>query len=117
MANNDSLLARMDAQRKHWVDVPGGKRVQFMRPLETEFPGYRNGVTVEHVAACVCGWQGFTEADLVGAAHGSDAAVEFDPALWARAMRDSIDLMQPVAQASADAIGDHLKARDAAAKN
>lgn len=116
MANNDSLLARMDAQRTHWADLPDGKRVQFRRPLETEFGRFREGVGVEHVAECVCGWDGFTEADLLGAALGSDAAVTFDPALWSRVMRDRVDYMQPVAQAIAKAIGDHLQAKEAAAK-
>jgi hypothetical protein len=114
---SESLIARMDAQRTHWAELPEGKRVQFRRPLETEFGAYRGGVTVEHVAECACGWSGFTEADLLGAAIGSDEPVQFNAALWSRVMRDRVDFMQPVAQAIAKAIGDHLLAKDAAAKN
>jgi hypothetical protein len=112
-----TLLAKMDEQRKRWAPLPDGKRVQFRRPLETELGRFRGGVDVEHLCEYVCGWEGVTEADLLGPAIGSDSKVEFSPALWARLVRDRIDYVQPVAQAMVDAITEHLASKAATAKN
>lgn len=112
-----ALIARMDAQRTRWAQLPGGRRVQFRRPLETEFGKFRHGVTVDHLAEYACGWEGFTEADLLGAAIGSSDAVPFSPELWGRLVRDRLDYVTPVAQAIVAAVTDHLASRDAAAKN
>lgn len=115
--DDSALIAKMDAARARWVDLPGGKRVQFRRPLETDMGGFVGGVTVEHVCAHVCGWEGFTEADLLGAGIGASDAVRFTPALWARVVRDRIAYVQPVASAIAQAIQEHLVAMEAVAKN
>lgn len=112
-----ALIARMDAQRTRWATLPGGRRVQFRRPLETEFGRFRQGVTVEHLAEYACGWEGFTEADLLGAAIGSSDPVPFSPELWGRLVRDRLDYVAPMAQAIVDAVTEHLASRDAAAKN
>lgn len=112
-----TLLAKMDEQRKRWTALPDGKRVQFRRPLETELGRFRAGVDVEHLCEYVCGWEGFTEADLLGPAIGSDSKVEFSSALWARLVRDRIDYVHPVAQAMVDAITEHLAIKAATAKN
>jgi hypothetical protein len=114
---SQSLIARMDALRSHWVDLPGGKRVQFRRPFETDLGKFAGGVSVEHVCECACDWAGFTEADLVGAAFGSDAPVKFTPELWAHVVRDRIAYVQPVAEAVVKAITEHLAEMGAAAKN
>jgi hypothetical protein len=112
-----ALIARMDAQRARWVALPGGRRVQFRRPLETEFGKFRQGVTVEHLAEYACAWENFTEADLLGAAIGSSDPVPFSPELWGRLVRDRLDYVAPMAQAIVDAVTEHLASRDAAAKN
>jgi hypothetical protein len=112
-----ALIARMDAQRTHWAELPGGARVQFRRPLETEFGKFRQGVTVDHLVEYACGWEGFTEADLLGSAVGSSDAVAFSPELWGRVVRDKLDYVDPMAKAIVEAITQHLARRDAAAKN
>lgn len=112
-----ALIAQMDAQRQQWVELEPGKRVRFQRPLETEFYRFRLGVTVDHICEYVNGWEGYTEADLLGAAIGSSDDVEFDSALWARLARDRSEYIAPVARAIADAITAHLAAKDSAAKN
>lgn len=112
-----ALIARMDLQRTHWADLPGGKRVQFRRPLETEFGKFRQGVTVDHLVEFACGWEGFTEADLLGSAIGSSDAVSFSPDLWGRVVRDKLDYVEPLSTAIVDAITQHLARRDATAKN
>jgi hypothetical protein len=113
----DKLIAQLEEQRTRWADLPGGKRVQFRRPLETEFHTFRAGVDVEHVAQYVCGWEKFTEADILGAAIGSDASVPFSGKLWDRVARDRLDYVAAVATAIVQAITDYLAQRDATAKN
>lgn len=113
----DKLIAQLDQQRTRWAALPGGKRVQYRRPLETEFHKFRSGVEVDHVAEYVCGWEGFTEADILGAAIGGDQAVPFNARLWERIARDRLDYVAAVATAIVDAITDYLAQRDAAAKN
>ena len=112
-----ALLARLDEQRMRWADLPDGKRVRYRRPLETEFAKFRSGVDVEHLCEYVCGWEGFTEADLLGPAIGASDPVNFTPKLWERLVRDRIDYVQPVAQAMVQAITEHLEQREAIAKN
>jgi len=120
-----ALLARMAEQRAHWVDLPGaataagtpGRRLQFHRPPEVDLPTLMGGVMIEHVIQYACGWSGFTEADLLGAAVGSSDALPFDRALWAAWVRDHTDAVPPVAKALAEAVTAHLDARGAIAKN
>ena len=112
-----ALIARMDAQRSFWAALPDGKRVQMRRPLETEFGRFRGGVTVEHVAEYACGWEGFTEADLLGPAIGSSDPLPFEPALWARVVRDRVAYVKPAAQEMVKAIDAHLATRATTAKN
>ena len=112
-----ALIAKMDEQRARWVDLPDGKRVQFRRPLETEFGRFRGGVSVEHLCEHVCGWDGFTEADLLGPAIGASDVQTFAPELWARVVRDRVDYVKPLAEAMAASITEHLAAKAATAKN
>jgi hypothetical protein len=112
-----SLIDRMDAQRTHWAALPDGKRVQFRRPLETEFGKFRTGVHVEHLCEYAIGWEGFTEADLLGAAVGGSDVAPFSPELWARVVRDRIAYVTPLAEALVECIRLHLEAKDGAAKN
>lgn len=112
-----ALIARMDEQRTRWVSLPDGKRVQFRRPLETEFGKFRAGVGVDHLCEYACGWEGFAESDLLGAAVGASDAVAFAPELWARVLRDRIDYVPTLAQAIVTAITEHLDAKATAAKN
>lgn len=115
--SEDDLIAKMDAECQHWVDLPGGLRVRFQRPLETEFHKFRHGVTVDHLCEYVTGWEGFTEATLLGAGIGASDPLAFGPKLWARVVRDRVEYVAPVAQAIADAITAHLGTKDAATKN
>lgn len=112
-----ALIARMDAQRERWVDLPDGKRVKIQRPLEADFVRLRGGVTVEHVAEFAGDWAGFTEADLLGAAIGSSDALAFSPALWSRVVRDRVAYVGPVAEAIVAAITEHLQQQSDIAKN
>jgi len=117
MVDFTALIARMDAQRSRWVALPDGKRVQFRRPLETEFGKFRSGVGVDHLCEYVCGWEGFSEADLLGSAIGSSDPLPFSAELWARVVRDRLEYVRPVATEVVAAITEHLAEKDAIAKN
>lgn len=115
--NVQTLLAKMAGQREAWVDLPGGQRVQYRRPLEVDLPRLAAGVTPELVCEYVCGWDKFTEADLLGPAVGSSDAVAFAPELWAAYVRDRVDVLQIVARAMASTVTEFLLKRQAEAKN
>lgn len=110
-------MAALRAQRLHWVELAPGRRVQFRRPLEAEMHRFLGGVGVDHVCEYVQAWEGFTEGTLLGDTVGSSDVIEFDAALWAEYVRDHTSEVQAVAQAIAQAMQGHIKAREAAAKN
>ena len=93
----EQLLERMAEQRAHWASLPGGKRVRFHRPPEVEMPQLVGGITVDHLVQYACGWEGFTEATLLGASVGSADAVPFSRDLWAAWVRDNTDAIGPMA--------------------
>lgn len=111
------VLNALRKQRLHWVELGDGLRVQFRRPLEAEMRLLRSGVQVEHVCEYVQGWEGFTEATLLGEALGASDAVAFDADLWAEYVRDHLVIVAKVAEAIAASVQAHLEAKDAAAKN
>jgi hypothetical protein len=105
------------AQREGRVEVEPGKFVRFLRPAETEFVRVIGGVTADHVCEYVCGWDGFSEADLLGASVGANEPATFSADAWAEYARDRVEVVSKVAQAIADAITLHLQQRSAAGKN
>lgn len=113
------LIARLEEQRRQWVELqPGGPRVRFRRPAETEFGQFRHGVLVEHVCQFVDGWERMTEAHVLGASHGAaKAVVPFDAELWKAMVADRAEWVATVARAIADAITAHLQAKEAASGN
>ncbi len=111
------LLAQMEAGRTAWADLAKGRRVQFRRPLEDDMQRLRTMPVVDMVCEFVVGWEGITEADLLGAAVGSDAPVPFHAELWSRHLRDNLAHVEPVAAAIVRSVTEHVAARDATAKN
>jgi hypothetical protein len=107
----DALRALRE-QRRFWVDLQGGLRVQLQRPLEAEMPRFTAGVQVEDVAACAVDWAGFTEASLIGPA-GNSEPLPFDADLWGEYVRDNLDAVQACANALAEAITAHLQRKAA----
>lgn len=112
-----ALADKLRAQREGRVEVMPGKWVRFLRPPEIDFGRLRGGVGADHVCEYVIGWDGITEADVLGASIGVNDAAPFSPELWAEYVRDRIDVVGKVAQAIADAISLHLEQRGAIAKN
>ena len=113
----DDLIKKARSQREGRVEIRPGKWVRFLRPQEVDFARLRGGVNVQHVCECVIGWDGITEADVLGPSIGVNDPAPFSPELWAEYVRDRVDVVGKVAQAIADAITRHLEQRDAAAKN
>lgn len=103
------LLARMAAQREASVTLPNGKRLQYRRPPEVELPRLAGGVLLQHVIEYACGWEKFTEADLLGAGDGGDAEVPFSRELWEAYAKDHFDAVQVVANAMAETVSEYLK--------
>lgn len=112
-----ALLARMAEQRAVWCDLGGGLRVQYRRPPEVELPRLAGGVRLEHAETYACGWEGFTEATLLGPAVGASDAVAFDRELWAAWLRDNAHAVGVVCEHMAGTVSAYLAQREAAAKN
>jgi hypothetical protein len=120
------LIARLREQRRKFVEVAPGKRVRLIRPPETQAnrmytPGPNDTLLIKaserDVLEFVDGWEGITEADLLGPELGSDALAPFTPALWAEVVGDRRDWAFAVGKALVDLVNAHELARDAAAKN
>ena len=122
------LLAQMRRNREQSVDLGDGKSVTFRRPPEAEMnalleptaPGSDKVtfmVDVQHVRKYVVGWKGFTEADLLGSAVGSDTPVEFDAELWDELCSDRLEWVTKVAKAILDSVVQFINNRADTAKN
>jgi hypothetical protein len=100
--NAASLIARMREQRERWVEVAPGKRVKIRRPAEAEYGRFARiheasvVQMLEHVRQYVVGWEGITEADLIGTAVGSEEPVAFTAELWAELISDRVAWVQPI---------------------
>lgn len=122
----DRLIAQMRDQRKSWVELEPAtatapaKRVQIIRPAESDLagmiapaedPGVSDGgvsirVDMAEVKRFTVGWDGITEADLVGAAGSADA-LDFSADLWAEVVADRVAWKVKVARAILGAITAH----------
>lgn len=115
------LVARVLAQRERWVELDGpALRVRIRRPdalARARMAGMDRNAVIESALASVVGWDGFTEARVLGAALGSEVAVPFDAALWAVLAGDRADWLQAVLTAYMDMIEAHAAQQEAAAKN
>ena len=111
------LIEKMLAQRESWVELEPGLRVRVRRPAEADFTAFREGVTVDQVAAQTVDWEGFTEATLIGGALGSSDPMPFSQAVWAEVVRDRVEWLALLANKLIELIKAHLDAKAVAAKN
>lgn len=111
------LIAKVLAKREFWVDLEPGKRVKVRRPAEAEMPSFRGGMTPDRVARCCVGWDGFTEADLLGADVGASDPAAFSPELWETVALDNLDWLGKVSERLVASITDHLAQRKDASGN
>lgn len=115
--NATDLIARVLAARDQWVDLEAGKRVKVRRPAEAAMPALRSGMAPETVARFCVDWEGFTEADLLGAALGSDTVVKFDVDLWVTVALDHLEWIGKVSEKVVESVSAHLAKRSEAAGN
>ena len=115
--DNAAIVAQALAQRERWVELEPGLRVRVRRPFETVFWRYAKGVSVDDAIACVVGWEGFSEATVLGAAIGSSDPLPFAPEVWDVLARDRFAWVQKVADAVAEAVRAHIAAAAETAKN
>jgi hypothetical protein len=119
------LVLALRRRRESWVTLAEGKRVKIRRPPETglrEFLTIVDGkrtwlVGLEAVQRHVVDWDGFTEADILGASVGSSDTVPFDADLWSELVANNIEWLNDVAAALLKDIVDFLAAKDEVAKN
>ena len=119
------VINKLRAARQSWVELEPGKRVQIIRPPESEIgdflrddAGFRSMVAeLSQVQKYVGGWEGITEVDLLGAAVGASDPVPFAPELWNEIVADRGDWIKLVAAGLLDAIVKHFEKKAAAAKN
>jgi hypothetical protein len=113
----EQLIAKLLAQRESWVEVEPGRRVKVRRPDESEMADFRAGMSVELMLRHVVGWEGFTEADILGPSVGASDPVAFDGALFATIARDHMAWFEPISVEIATRIAAHWKGKEATAKN
>jgi hypothetical protein len=114
------LVARVLAQRERWVDLGDGLRVRIRRPdalARARMVGLDRVAIIEAALSAAVGWEGFTEARVLGASLGSESAVPFDAALWLVMARDHSTWLHSVLNAYLEMIEQHAEQQEAAAKN
>ena len=128
----EAILAAMRKQREFVVDLGGDKRVTLRRPTELEiqtvFVKLQPGATPEDPPKSVLmadpatihlyavGWQGVTEADLIGTA-GGDAEAPFDVHLLQEWLSEHPDYTVLLLKDLLESIVSHINAQVAAEKN
>lgn len=114
----ERLISQLRAARLSWFAIEGTpRRLQILRPTEVEMITERGRSALEVAQAQVVGWEGFTEADVLGPELGSDQVAEFDSALWAAYVADRAELTAAVAVEVRRIQADYLQRRQEQAKN
>ena len=113
---SQALINQLRGQRTGRVEVLPGKHLLVIRPAEAQMPRFR-GMTSELLIGQVIGWDGLTQADLLGASVGSSTPAEFSPELAAEVLADRVEWLGKVSEWLVDAIQAHLEKKAAAAKN
>lgn len=124
MAGN-AQAAALRKRREKWVDIDEGKRILFRRPTESEMGAHLEGngedrtwvIRNDDVFKYVIGWEGYTEADILGAAVGSSDLLPFDAELFREFSLDDVGMLGKVAKGILDSILSYISQKAAVAKN
>mgnify|MGYP000479351811 FL=1 len=127
------IQAALLKRRAKWVEVGAVgegdaqrlQRVRFLRPPESDFHtmlevvdgNAKWSVELEHVRKYSEAWEGFTEADFLGAEVGASDAVPFDRGLFGVWIEDNVEAQRKIGNAILTAVVDYITAREASAKN
>lgn len=92
-ANNDAasrLLAQLRNGRRRTVEVEPGKTLIYLRPTEEQILQFaaRKVSALDLARSGLQGWQGVTEADLLGPEIGSSDPAPFSPEIGAEVLAD-----------------------------
>jgi hypothetical protein len=111
------LVQQLRSQRESWAEVAPGKRIKIRRPQEAQMFRFRGGISAALAVEFVVGWEGITEADLLGASLASQTPAVFSPELVSEVLLDRMDWVEAVSVELRRAIEAHIEAKAAAAKN
>lgn len=119
------VINKLRAARQSWVQLEPGKRVQIIRPPETSVGNFLRDdaggramvAELEQIKKYVTGWDGITEADLLGPSVGSSDPLPFSTDLWSEVVEDHGDWLALVARALLDAIVKHFEKKAEDSKN
>lgn len=111
------LVAQILAQRESRLELQPGKSVVVRRPSEYEMVAPKSGTSLDFILRYVVGWDGYTEADLLGQAVGSDQPVGWDPAVFAVYLTDRMADIRAIDTHLGGLITAYAKQRESVAKN
>ena len=111
-----SLLEKLRTQRERSVEVEPGITLRFRRPIDGHMQVVRN-MTPDTACSLLVGWEGITEAYLLGGAVGSSDAVEFDPELAIEIVGDRGPWLIKLASAIAESVRQFYGLKDDVEKN
>lgn len=118
-----TLAERMRERRMFWVELEPGangaepKRVQLLRPPETQIGRLLKGMSIEDAASAAVGWSGFTEADLLGPGVGGSDPAPFSPEAWRELVLDNVAFANKAMGELVAAVAQHLERMQAAQGN
>lgn len=89
---------RMEEARRFWCDLPQlgeGRRVRLRRPDQFNWSELKEGgaKTLDFVVSAAVGWEGVTDADLLGPEFGADAPAAFDVEAWRLLVSDDVEML------------------------
>ncbi len=119
------LIARIRSARMSWIDLGGGKRLRIIRPPEAEFSDFLSTGgnvsaqwAIDRVVKYAEGWEGFSEADLMGAELApGDAMPPFSKELWEIAVSDNQNWLTAATTGLLDVIRTYISKKAESAKN
>lgn len=113
---SQALIAKLRAQREGTVEVEPGVTLRFRRPIDGQMSVMRH-LDAEKVCEQLVGWDGVTEALLLGAAVGSSDPLAFTPELALEVVGDRGEWLVKVSAALVAAVTAFYAQKADAAKN
>ena len=122
-ANNDAasrLLAQLRNGRRRTVEVEPGKVLVYLRPTEEQILRLAARLinSTDLARGQIVGWEGVTEADLLGSAVGSSDPAPFTPEIAAEVLADRASTWFPMlVEHLMASVEGYMAAREAQRKN
>jgi hypothetical protein len=112
-----TMQDKQRALRERWVELEPGKRVRYHRPRTAEVPEVAKAGDIGVAVKLVDGWEGFTEADLLGPSIGANEPVPFHPEVWAEYALDRMHVIAKVLEHIVETMKLHDEQQRAVEKN